>query len=71
MLRSGAFAIDADFKKSAAYTFVVKDKKRGGNGGLSPPFRFAHTFGISAAGSEWGNVPKRTEGDFCAFRRGG
>ena len=28
---NGAFAIDADFKKECRYTFVVKDKKRGGN----------------------------------------
>ena len=28
---NGAFAIDADFKKECRYTFVVKDKKHGGN----------------------------------------
>ena len=34
---NGAFAIDADFKKECRYTFVVKDKKRGGNEASSLP----------------------------------
>ncbi len=66
---AGRLPLTPTVKKSAAILSSQGDKKRGGNGGLSPPF--ARAFGISAAGSEWGNVPKRTEGDFYAFRRGG
>lgn len=65
--KTGRLPLTPTSKRVPLILSSLRTKSAAGTAACPPPFRFAHTFGISAAGSEWGECSKKNRGGFLRF----